>query len=192
MTKVAALAAIGTLGFLAVALPTPGMGEPVPRGDSPTVYVTVRVPVQRLSHGHSAGYWRWRNVQANVRLGQRTRERDRARHQLQTSQQRLARERDARRARWSHPGLSGAINALLCIHGGEGAWTSETGNGFHGGLQMDDRFEGQYGAWARRRYGYHAGSWPADVQILVGLTAFYSGRGWYPWPMTARACGLIG
>src|SRR5262245_19100245 len=31
-----------------------------------------------------------------------------------------------------------------CIHNGEGAWNSNTGNGYHGGLQMDYTFQRLY------------------------------------------------
>lgn len=79
--------------------------------------------------------------------------------------------------------------ALLCIHRGEGAWSSSTGNGYFGGLQMDRTFQRTYGPEFVRAFGT-ADRWPAAVQITVGIRAVLSGRGFAPWPRTARECGL--
>jgi hypothetical protein len=79
--------------------------------------------------------------------------------------------------------------AFLCIHAGEGAWGSATGNGYYGGLQMDLSFQRSYGGWALRAFGT-ANRWPASVQVATAIQAWTS-RGFYPWPNTARACGLI-
>lgn len=76
-----------------------------------------------------------------------------------------------------------------CIHGGEGAWNSNTGNGYYGGLQMDISFQRSYGP-EFLRFGY-ADEWPVWSQLIAAERAYYSGRGFYPWPNTARACGLI-
>jgi hypothetical protein len=82
------------------------------------------------------------------------------------------------------------VNAFLCIHHGEGSWSSNTGNGYYGGLQMDLQFQRTYGSWALARYGT-ADRWPPSVQIAVAIRAYLSGRGFFPWPNTARACGLL-
>ena len=79
--------------------------------------------------------------------------------------------------------------AWLCIHRGEGAWNSATGNGYYGGLQMDYSFMATYGPEFLRRYG-PANNWPWRIQILVADRAWQS-RGFSPWPQTARACGLL-
>jgi hypothetical protein len=79
--------------------------------------------------------------------------------------------------------------AFLCIHAGEGAWGSATGNGYYGGLQMDLSFQRSYGGWALRTFGT-ANRWPSSVQVAVAIQAWTS-RGFHPWPNTARACGLI-
>jgi hypothetical protein len=79
---------------------------------------------------------------------------------------------------------------FLCIHHYEGAWNANTGNGYYGGLQMDLRFQGSYGADFLRRWGT-ADNWPAWAQLRAAVRAYQSGRGFYPWPNTARACGLI-
>jgi Transglycosylase-like domain len=80
--------------------------------------------------------------------------------------------------------------AFLCIHRFEGAWTANTGNGYYGGLQMDRRFQGRYGGDYLTRYGT-ADAWPPTAQIEVAVRAYRSGRGFGPWPNTARACGLL-
>jgi hypothetical protein len=80
--------------------------------------------------------------------------------------------------------------AFICIHGFEGAWNANTGNGYYGGLQMDSGFMRHYGAPYVRRWGT-ADRWPAWAQIAAAVRAYRAGRGFYPWPNTARACGLL-
>jgi hypothetical protein len=77
-----------------------------------------------------------------------------------------------------------------CIHRYEGAWTSNTGNGYYGGLQMDLAFQRLYGADFLARYGT-ADGWPVWAQFQAAARAYASGRGFAPWPNTARACGLL-
>lgn len=79
--------------------------------------------------------------------------------------------------------------AFLCIHAGEGAWTSNTGNGYYGGLQFDSSFQRTYGGEYMKLGS--ADKWPVSVQIAVAVKAYLSGRGFHPWPNTARVCGLI-
>jgi Transglycosylase-like domain len=81
-------------------------------------------------------------------------------------------------------------SAWLCIHHYEGGWASATGNGYYGGLQMDITFMRHYGAKLLRRKGT-ADHWSPLEQMWVAERALRSGRGFYPWPRTARACGLI-
>ena len=81
-------------------------------------------------------------------------------------------------------------SAFLCIHHYEGAWDANTGNGYYGGLQMDRRFQVLYGSDFVAKWGT-ADNWPAWAQLQAAVRAYRSGRGFYPWPNTARACGLI-
>lgn len=81
-------------------------------------------------------------------------------------------------------------DSLLCIHHYEGAWNANTGNGFYGGLQMDLSFQATYGGDFLRRWGT-ADTWPVWAQLQAAARAYQSGRGFYPWPNTARACGLL-
>ncbi len=81
-------------------------------------------------------------------------------------------------------------NAFTCIHGFEGAWSSNTGNGYYGGLQMDLGFQNSYGPEFLARWGT-ADNWPAWAQIRAAIRAYQSGRGFTPWPNTAHFCGLL-
>ena len=80
--------------------------------------------------------------------------------------------------------------AFLCIHSHEGRWT-DPNPPYFGGVQMDLGFQRAYGSWALRAFGT-ADHWPVSVQLAVAIQAWASGRGFHPWPNTARACGLIG
>jgi hypothetical protein len=80
--------------------------------------------------------------------------------------------------------------AFLCIHQYEGAWNAATGNGYYGGLQMDLTFMRHYGSDFLRRYGT-ANHWPAWAQVEASVRAYRAGRGFWPWPQTAAACGLL-
>jgi hypothetical protein len=84
--------------------------------------------------------------------------------------------------------------AWLCIHRHERdprqGWGTHTGNGYYGGLQMDLAFQRAYGPELLRRKGT-ANNWTSYEQMWVAWRAYKSGRGFYPWPNTARYCGLI-
>ena len=93
----------------------------------------------------------------------------------------------------SHLSLIGPrwlTDAFTCIHHYEGAWNANSGNGYYGGLQMDAGFMRTYGDEYVRRWGT-ADRWPAWAQIGAAVRAYRSGRGFWPWPNTARACGLL-
>ena len=111
---------------------------------------------------------------------------------LRLWQQRLAAATMAvlRHAR-TRPAIPASLqNAFLCIHRYEGAWNANTGNGYYGGLQMDYSFQSRYGADFLGRWGT-ADNWPAWAQVQAAFRAYRSGRGFYPWPNTARVCGLL-
>ena len=95
------------------------------------------------------------------------------------------------RAAATTPAIPGFLEqAFLCIHRYEGAWDSNTGNGYYGGLQMDVGFQSLYGGAYLRKYGT-ADRWPVWAQLDAAVRAYRSGRGFGPWPNTARACGLL-
>jgi hypothetical protein len=81
------------------------------------------------------------------------------------------------------------LNAWLCIHRYEGSWTDD-GAPYYGGLQMDLGFQSTYGSALLHRKGT-ANNWTPLEQMWVAERAYSSGRGFYPWPNTARWCGLI-
>jgi hypothetical protein len=80
-------------------------------------------------------------------------------------------------------------SAWQCIHQYEGSWTDASGP-YYGGLQMDIGFQSHYGGYLLRLKGT-ADHWTPTEQMWVAARAHMSGRGFYPWPNTARVCGLI-
>jgi hypothetical protein len=80
-------------------------------------------------------------------------------------------------------------SAWLCIHRYEGRWR-DGGDPYWGGLQMDRGFMRSYAPAVLLRRGW-ADRWNPLEQMWVAERAHRSGRGFYPWPNTARMCGLI-
>jgi hypothetical protein len=77
----------------------------------------------------------------------------------------------------------------LCIHHFEGAW-NDPNPPYYGGLQMDLSFQRRYGGGLLSRKGT-ANHWTPLEQMWAAERAHRAGRGFYPWPNTARYCGLI-
>jgi hypothetical protein len=77
----------------------------------------------------------------------------------------------------------------LCIHRYEGGW-SDSGDPYWGGLQMDRGFMRTYAPRFLLRKGW-ADRWTPLEQMWVAERAHRNGRGYYPWPSTARFCGLL-
>jgi hypothetical protein len=86
-------------------------------------------------------------------------------------------------------GTSWLERAFLCIHSGEGSWTDPNAP-YWGGLQMDRSFMASYAPWALASFGT-ADNWPVSVQLATAIRAYKAGRGFGPWPNTARMCGLL-
>jgi hypothetical protein len=80
------------------------------------------------------------------------------------------------------------LQQFLCIHHYEGSWT-DTGAPYYGGLQMDVGFQEHYGRWLYTTKGT-ADHWSPLEQIWTAEKALKS-RGFWPWPNTARDCGLL-
>ncbi len=76
----------------------------------------------------------------------------------------------------------------LCIHRYEAKWTDPNAP-YYGGLQMDLEFQATYGRTLLRRKGT-AEHWTPLEQMWVAERA-YRTRGFWPWPNTARYCGLL-
>lgn len=75
----------------------------------------------------------------------------------------------------------------MCIHRYEGSWT-DTGAPYYGGLQFG------YSEW--RTYGTpYTGVDTANLASpqdqMWAAERYYRDSGFYPWPQTARMCGLI-
>src|SRR5215210_3139048 len=79
--------------------------------------------------------------------------------------------------------------AWRCIQGLEGRW-NDPDPPYYGGLQMDLTFQRLYGGNLLRKKGT-ADRWTPIEQMWVAERAYRAGRGFYPWPSTARYCGLI-
>lgn len=76
-----------------------------------------------------------------------------------------------------------------CIHHYEGSW-QDRGAPYYGGLQMDITFQRHYGGYLLATKGT-ADNWTPLEQMWVAEKAYRSGRGFHPWPNTARYCGLL-
>jgi hypothetical protein len=77
----------------------------------------------------------------------------------------------------------------LCIHRYEAGWR-DSGDPYWGGLQMDRGFMRRYAPRVLLRRGL-ANRWTPLEQMWVAERAYRNGRGYYPWPNTARTCGLL-
>ena len=77
----------------------------------------------------------------------------------------------------------------LCIHRYEGSWVDPNAP-YYGGLQMDLSFQRAYGGRLLDDKGT-ADNWSPLEQMWVAERAHASGRGFYPWPNTARFCNLL-
>jgi len=76
-----------------------------------------------------------------------------------------------------------------CIHRYEGSWVDPNAP-YYGGLQMDMSFQRAYG-WNLLQSKGTADNWSPLEQMWVAERAHASGRGFYPWPNTARYCNLL-
>jgi hypothetical protein len=90
---------------------------------------------------------------------------------------------------WAHAQHPPHAEAWRCIHSYEAGW-GDAGGPYYGGLQMDLGFQQRYGAYLLRKKGT-ANRWTPLEQMWVAERAYRAGRGFYPWPNTARVCGLI-
>lgn len=81
------------------------------------------------------------------------------------------------------------VAAWRCIQRHEGRW-NDPNPPYYGGLQMDMSFQRAYGSDLLQRKGT-ADNWTPLEQMWVAERAHRAGRGFYPWPNTARYCGLI-
>ena len=138
--------------------------------------------IERLIDRHRRDVWRWERVMG-VRLTRSLsnapadpERRVAAWHQLALKMRRRAQNVPHK-------------SAWLCIHHYEGSWR-DPNPPYYGGLQMDVHFQRTYAPALFRAKGT-ADHWTPLEQMWAAERAHHSGRGFYPWPNTARFCGLI-
>jgi hypothetical protein len=133
--------------------------------------------------------WYWQRVMG-VRRTRDARSRSLAstRTSVHALQHLVAVWRRREKAAYRHAQHPPNLAAWLCIHHYEGSWR-DPGAPYYGGLQMDLSFQRAYGGWLLRKKGT-ADHWTALEQIWTAVKARRL-RGYYPWPNTARFCGLL-
>ncbi len=142
--------------------------------------------LERRLHGFEQATWRWQRLTG--------------RPQTQTAGRTLAAmdvpalrntvQRWEQRARAAHRIAQHPphLRDWMCIHHYEAAWT-DVGSPYWGGLQMSLTFQARYGGWLLRSKGT-ADHWTPLEQMWTAEKALKS-RGFWPWPNTARMCGLL-
>jgi hypothetical protein len=182
-----AVALIGAATLRAEPSPEPTTPEPAPEPTTSTAalkpkpYVRLRKLHRRIRHYRSET-WHWQRTMGR-RLTWELRNPPRNPMAKVAAWKRVA--RGTRRTAQNPPHKAG----WLCIHRYEGSWT-DGGGPYYGGLQMDLGFQRTYGLDLLRRKGT-ANRWTPLEQMWVAERAHRAGRGFYPWPNTARYCGLI-
>lgn len=131
--------------------------------------------------------WRWQRLMGvrrtpNLRRYLRTRDITYKRHVLQQWRRRAIRARH----RAHNPPHEAAWR---CLQRHEGRW-DDRWDPYWGGLQMDRSFMQHYAPRHLLRRGW-AHTWTPIEQMWVAERALRAGRGFYPWPNTARLCGLM-
>ena len=87
-----------------------------------------------------------------------------------------------------HQNRPAHYRAWLCIHHYEAAW-NDHGAPYYGGLQMDWNFMRAYAPRLLQSRGT-ADHWTPLQQMRAAERAWHT-RGFWPWPNTARMCGLL-
>ena len=171
----AVLALAGTLSGLSAASP-PHRAVPKPGTFSARVAPQANALLTRRLR---AVTWRWQAV-----MGKR---RSRLAVSLNTHKALRFWTREARLVRRlaAHPPHR---IGWICIHRLEGSWR-DSGDPYWGGLQMDRGFMRAYAPRVLLRRGW-ADHWSPLEQMWVAEHA-HRGRGYTPWPNTARYCGLL-
>ncbi len=177
----AAAFAVALFGLAAAGLPTANVVQP-----SQARLDEGRVVVRKI-HRYERATWGWQRLMGvrrtqSRRLYLKTRDLD---YRLLVLRQWHRRARHARHRAHNPP----HERAWRCLQRYEGVWTDPS-DPYWGGLQMDRSFMRAYAPRHLLRRGW-ANRWSAVEQMWVAERAYRAGRGFYPWPNTARACGLI-
>jgi hypothetical protein len=181
MARAAAAGLIAALGSVtAFAVTASSQAEDPPATETTeTIYQTVTETVARRILERVDGkrvQWWARRARANG-------------HRMRARTRQLSAVQRALRATVTLGGASGLERAFLCVHSHEGSW-QDPGAPYYGGLQMDSSFMATYGGPYLRAFGT-ADRWTPAMQIATAERAYLAGRGWSPWPNTARMCGLL-
>jgi hypothetical protein len=182
-----AVALIGAATLRAEPSPEPTTPEPTPEPTTSTVATKPKPradwqKIRRWIRYYRRETWHWqRTMGRRLTWGLRSSPRD-PKGKV-AAWKRVARK--MRRTAQNPPHKAG----WLCIQRYEGSWT-DGGAPYYGGLQMDLGFQQTYGLALLRRKGT-ADRWTPLEQMWVAERAHRAGLGFYPWPNTARSCGLI-
>jgi hypothetical protein len=141
---------------------------------------------------HRATTWRWQRLTGTpLTLTAYSERGARSIRYLDWLEELWARRARVARRKAGRPPRAGAWRCIMRYESDpEQRWRTHTGNGYYGGLQMDLGFQRRYGGHLLRRKGT-ADRWTALEQMWVAERAHRAGRGFHPWPNSARACGLI-
>jgi hypothetical protein len=177
------LACAGALaGPIGAAADDPGTSTPASETASGQEATPTHAQVQQMIDRYRHRAWHWQRVMGRpITLT--------LKHPPADPMQRIQRWKGvAARTRYLalHPPH---LHAWSCIHRYEGAWNDPNAP-YYGGLQMDLGFQRTYGRHLLVRKGT-ANRWTPLEQMWVAERALRAGRGYYPWPNTARSCGLI-
>lgn len=173
----AVAASVGLVG-----LTTAETGRPAATSLEPSTPGVVRT-IRRYQHAT----WRWQRLMGVPRTPSRKRylrtgDREYRLHVLRQWRGRAVR---AKRRAHNPPHL----RHWRCLQRHEGRWNDDD-DPYWGGLQMDRGFMRRYAPGQLLRRGW-ANRWTPIEQMWVGERALRAGRGFYPWPHTARICGLL-
>ena len=180
------------VGLAAALGSTAGASVPGPATDNeeaaaPRVLTKADRRVIRRIVNHRNSTWRWQDVMQKPRTSYSA--------TAATSTSRPYRrwvlsvwEQRAKQA-WRQAQRPPHYNEWMCIHRYEGSWVDPDAP-YYGGLQMDLSFQRAYGGRLLSTRGT-ADNWSPLEQMWVAERAHASGRGFYPWPNTARFCNLF-
>ena len=180
--------AAALLGFVAAGVPSADVPG-VPRTDIPEQAKAMPdgTKVVRRIKGYQRATWNWQRLMGVQRTPNRKRYLRTRDIEYRVHVMKQWRKRAIRAKRRAHnPPHKGEWR---CLQRHEGAWT-DASDPYWGGLQMDRSFMVAYAPVQLLRRGW-ANRWSAVEQMWVAERAHRSGRGFYPWPHTARVCGLI-
>ncbi len=183
-------AALGTaiLGSTAVAKgPGPGPATDNQEAPAPRVLTKADHRVTRRIINQRNSTWRWQDVMQVERTPYT------GTHEESTSRpyrRWVLRVWESRaKQAWRKATRPPHYDEWMCIHRYEGSWVDPNAP-YYGGLQMDLGFQRAYGAKLLETKGT-ADNWSPLEQMWVAERAHASGRGFYPWPNTARYCNLF-